>query len=296
MFTNPLISIVMPTYNRANLIIESIRSVMTQSYTNWELIIVDDGSEDQTESVINAIASNKIKYLRIPHIGLLGKIRNIGIEKSTGRYIAFHDSDDLWRTDKLEFQLSLLAKHDRARFCFSNGDQFGSVATALANAPNMSSGKLFESMLFKNEFPLYMPSLIVDKEIFKSVNLLNENYRSGADLDFFFRLAFQYEGVFTNERLINIRKHRGSNSDKFSELSYTELMDMYDIFFTRQMITRSQLKGLRGNAFYKLGMLQYVNGREKNAFRNFIHYAMLNPMDWKGWGRAIQSSLKLIRP
>jgi glycosyltransferase involved in cell wall biosynthesis len=295
MSENPLVSIVMPTYNRAGLILETIQSVVRQSYLNWELIIVDDGSDDETESVIKLVASDKIKYHRIPHSGLLGKVRNVGIEKSSGQYIAFLDSDDLWRKDKLEFQLSLFNKYLNCKFCFSNGDQFGTTATLPVEATELVIGKLFESMLFSNQFPLYMPSLIVKKEIFQSTDKLSEKYRSGADIDFFYRLAFNYEGIYTNEKLINIRKENGSNSDNFSELSYLELLDMYDQLFNKAMITETQLKKLKSDTYYRLARHQQINGKAKHAFKNFLRYSALRPLDWKGWTRAIQSSLRLIR-
>jgi glycosyltransferase involved in cell wall biosynthesis len=285
----------MPTYNRANVILETIQSVMRQSYSNWELIVVDDGSDDSTESVIRAIISDKIKYYSISHTGLLGKVRNAGIEKARGQYIAFLDSDDLWRTDKLEFQLSLLNKYPHCKFCFSNGDQFGPNATPPADATRLATGKLFESMLFQNQFPLYMPSLIISSEIFQSIEKLNEEYKSGADIDFFYRLAFSNEGIFTNERLISIRKEHGSNSDKFSELSYRELLDMYDKFNSAEMITEKQWKNLRSDTYYRLARHQQSNDNEKSAFKNFLRYISMRPLDWKGWARAIQSTIRLMR-
>jgi glycosyltransferase involved in cell wall biosynthesis len=295
MVDNPLISIVMPTYHRADLILETIQSVLQQSYSNWELIVVDDGSDDETASVIRGIGNNKIKYHRILHTGLLGKVRNAGIEKSNGQYIAFLDSDDLWRTDKLEFQLSLLRKYPHCKFCFSNGNQFGLQATEPAEATGLATGKLFDSMLFQNSFPLYMPSLIVSREIFQSVQTLEEKYRSGADIDFFYRLAFNYDGIFTNEKLIRIRKHRGSNSDNFSTLSYLELLGMYEEFYKKAMVTKKQWGKLRSDTFYGLARHEQIEGNEKNALKNFLRYTSIRPLDWKGWARTIQSSIRLIR-
>jgi glycosyltransferase involved in cell wall biosynthesis len=295
MVDNPLISIVMPTYNRADLILETIQSVLRQSYSNWELVIVDDGSDDETESVIRAVGNNKITYHRISHTGFLGKVRNVGIEKSNGQYIAFLDSDDLWRTDKLELQLALLNKFSECKFCFSNGDQFGPGATPPAEAVGLATGNLFDSMLFRNQFPLYMPSLIIDKGVFNSVSMLAEKYRSGADIDFLYRLAFSFEGIFTNEKLISVRKHRGSNSDHFSELSYLELLDMFDEYYKKKIITRRQWGKLRSKTFYGLARHQQITGNAKHALKNFLRYSSLQPLDWKGWARIIQSSIRIIR-
>ena len=92
----PLVSVIIPTYNRVHLIGETIQSVIDQSYTNWELIIIDDGSTDDSENVINEFNDNRIRYYTIQHCGILGKVRNVGLSHSKGDYIAFLDSDEIW--------------------------------------------------------------------------------------------------------------------------------------------------------------------------------------------------------
>src|SRR5688572_27262369 len=105
---NSLISVVIPTFNRAHLISEAIESVLAQSYPNWELIIVDDGSTDETQSLIRNFSDTRIRYFRIEHSGSFGTVRNFGIQASKGEYIAFLDSDDIWDPMKLEKQLQTI--------------------------------------------------------------------------------------------------------------------------------------------------------------------------------------------
>src|SRR6478609_11561206 len=123
-----LVSIIVPTYNRAHLIGETIQSVIDQSYKNWELIIVDDGSADNTNERIEKFNDKRIRFHRVEHSGVLGKVRNAGINFSKGELIAFLDSDDLWMPNKLEHQLSLMKDYPQASFIFGNGQQFGSRA------------------------------------------------------------------------------------------------------------------------------------------------------------------------
>jgi len=104
----PKISIVMPTYNRASVIGETIQSIMNQTYGNWELIIVDDGSDDDTEKVVSRFNDQRIQFYKACRIGVNGKIKNIGLEKAHGELIAFMDSDDLWAETKLEKQVAAL--------------------------------------------------------------------------------------------------------------------------------------------------------------------------------------------
>ena len=100
-----LVSIIVPTYNRGHLIGETIQSVIDQSYKNWELIIVDDGSKDNTKERIEGFNDDRLRYYFIEHCGIIGAVRNRGMNNARGEYIAFLDSDDLWQPDKLDYQL-----------------------------------------------------------------------------------------------------------------------------------------------------------------------------------------------
>lgn len=104
-----MISVVMPTYNRGKLIENSIRSILNQTYTNIELIIVDDGSDDNTEDVIKCINDDRIRIIRGKHQGAC-HARNVGIKAAKGNYVAFQDSDDVWVANKLEIQMSAMEK------------------------------------------------------------------------------------------------------------------------------------------------------------------------------------------
>lgn len=106
---NPLISIIVPVYNTEQFIAETIESVIEQSYSNWELWLIDDGSTDNSAKVIKSIAEkdNRINYVHKENGGQ-ASARNLGIKKANGEYIAFLDSDDLWLKDKLEEQIEIL--------------------------------------------------------------------------------------------------------------------------------------------------------------------------------------------
>ena len=115
--TKPLVSVVMPAYNAANYIKESIASVIEQSYTNWELIVVDDGSTDETAAIVKSYRSKdeRIHYF-FQENGRQGKAKNLAIKKSTGVYIAFLDADDLWTKSKLEIAIEELSNGDYSLF------------------------------------------------------------------------------------------------------------------------------------------------------------------------------------
>ena len=99
---NPFFSVVIPTYNHAHFIGRAIQSVLNQSYTNWEILVIDNNSIDNTEYVINSFNDNRIKLLKINNYGIIAASRNKGILNSKGDWVAFLDSDDLWYPQKLQ--------------------------------------------------------------------------------------------------------------------------------------------------------------------------------------------------
>lgn len=104
-----LVSIIIPTYNREKLLVNSIKSVLSQTYCNFELIIVDDCSTDNTEIEVKKIEDKRIKFVKLHENHGACYARNVGVEKAKGDIIAFHDSDDVWHSDKLEKQLNCLS-------------------------------------------------------------------------------------------------------------------------------------------------------------------------------------------
>ena len=119
---NDLVSIIMPSYNTENYIAETIQSVISQTYQNWELIIVDDYSMDNTDAVVEKIKDSRIKYIKNEKNLGAALSRNRALREAKGRWIAFLDSDDLWKTNKLERQLCFMEEHDY-HFSYTNYEE-----------------------------------------------------------------------------------------------------------------------------------------------------------------------------
>jgi len=107
---NPKISVITPTYNRASMLLEAINSVINQDYENWELIIVDNFSNDETDKILADISDERIRSVKIPRTGSVSASRNLGLGMATGEWIAFLDSDDLWDCSKLSTTLSFISR------------------------------------------------------------------------------------------------------------------------------------------------------------------------------------------
>lgn len=118
MQNEPLVSVIIPTYNRGQLILDSINSVLNQTYKNIELIVVDDCSTDDTEKTVKSIDDSRIKYIKLEKNSGACVARNKGIEISRGEFIAFNDSDDLWLPEKINSQLDFLYENNaEISFC-----------------------------------------------------------------------------------------------------------------------------------------------------------------------------------
>lgn len=122
--TSPLVSVIISTYNGAKHITETIDSVRNQTYANWEMIIVDDGSDDNTCDIVNGIPDQRIRLHKAGRVGVTGRIKNIALSKLSGQLIAFLDHDDLWATTKLEKQVAALQQYPEAGFCLTGGYNF----------------------------------------------------------------------------------------------------------------------------------------------------------------------------
>ena len=109
--STPLVSIVIPTYNHAKFISKALKSVIYQTYKNWEAIIIDNESVDETYKLVNDFNDSRIKYFKISNDGVIAKSRNLGIKEAKGDWIAFLDSDDWWTKDKLEVCISKIGKN-----------------------------------------------------------------------------------------------------------------------------------------------------------------------------------------
>ena len=182
-------SIITITYNRAHLIGETIQSVLNQSYENFEHIIIDDGSTDDTESVVTSFNDNRILYFKHEKIGNLNTLRNFGIKKSSGEIIAILDSDDIWVKNKLEILTSIFKSNSKIQFITHNISYFKST-TDLYKPYYSFQNDFFEMVTSKVLLfeILPFPNYVFKKEIISTIGLLNESLYESLQ-DFLFKVS-----------------------------------------------------------------------------------------------------------
>lgn len=206
---NPLISVIIPTYNRQSTILRAVNSVLAQTYTNYEIIIIDDASTDDTEAIIQKLysANSKIHYYRNEYNLGAGSSRNIGVSHSKGSYIAFQDSDDEWLPQKLTLQTKALALHSSCNIVYSVMKRFY-LDNSFDFCPpddmpvDMKSGYIFKSLLM-GPF-IGMPTALIEKNCFLSSGGFDTSIPVCEDYALFLSLARNGEVILVDEPLVYV--------------------------------------------------------------------------------------------
>ncbi|MGH7467547.1 MAG: glycosyltransferase family 2 protein [Longimicrobiales bacterium] len=208
----PLASVVIPTYNRLPLLREAVQSVREQSCNRWELIVVDDGSTDDTIGFVTGLDDPRIRLLHLAHTGNVATVRNAGARAALGEYLAFLDSDDVWLTTKLETQI----EHMRQAGVSWSYTRYEHIDTDGAPLPFRSgvwkelSGRILREVI-TTEAAVAISTLIVRRAFFQEVGGFDEdpaiNFRE--DYDLVVRLALLGEALAVRQTLSRVREHAG---------------------------------------------------------------------------------------
>lgn len=271
--TYPKVSVIMTTFNRAAYILESVQSVQEQSYPNWELIIVDDGSEDNTEELIAGLNDKRIVFHKAGKIGLGIKLKSIGIERSAGELIAFIDSDDLWVQDKLEKQVAAMRAFPGAGFSITGGYNFIRKNEPLEffykQRSGYKCGNIFLSF-FRSEASVFPQAMMIRRECLPMIErYVNES--PGSDVDFLLGLALHYEAVIVYEPLICRRLHPGSFSARNWEYGYEEGVEVINRYRQGGYLPDSDARNSLFRLYVNYGQSHYSLGNKRKAIRMFWH-------------------------
>lgn len=265
---NPKVSIVIPTYNRADFLPKAIQSVLNQTYRNWEIIIIDDGSTDNTEGIVKSYKEARIRYiLHKSNLGL-SAARNTGIKNSRGEYIAFLDSDDEWFPEKISCQMNIFQKEDSKCGVVCTGgyrikdNQIISIKSVPINIDSFN-----EKFLFKNI--TWTSSVLVKKECFKKAGLFDENLESCEDWDMWIRIAKYYKFIFLEMPLTKYVIHSG----QLSENLLKKINARKRILFKYQDELKNR-KFVYSHHYYKIGNLCCLSGKTREG-RKYLFKGIL---------------------
>ena len=209
-----LVSIIMPSYNTAPYIAESINSVVAQTYTDWELIIVDDASTDNTDEVV-ASCHPRIRYLKNDHNRGAAYSRNRALREAKGKWIAFLDSDDVWTPDKLEKQIAFMAKNGYAfsYTCYEEMGEDGKPTGTVVGGPN----RITKTGMYNYCWPGCL-TVMYDREVVGDIQIAE--IQKNNDYAMWLKICRKADCFLLDENLARYRKRGGSISNH----SYTSLI------------------------------------------------------------------------
>ncbi len=233
-----LISVIIPVYYREAFLPTAVESVLNQTYKNFELLIIDDNSHDETYfSVINFLKDKRVSYYFLNKNHGVSFSRNYGIKKAKGEYIAFLDSDDYWLPTKLEKQIDYM-KEKNFKICQTEEIWIrrGKIVNPKKKHKKIE-GDIFEKSL---ELCIVSPSaVIVKREVFEDIGFFDENMQACEDYDLWLRVSLKYQVGLLNEKLIV--KRNGQDD----QLSIMKGLDKFRIYSLLKLLKNKNLDEIR---------------------------------------------------
>lgn len=266
----PRVSVIIPTYNRAEFILRAVNSVLAQTYCDFETIVVDDGSQDDTTEVLSPVR-DRIKYIRQENSGV-GAARNLGIREADSEWIAFLDSDDEWLPEKLEKQMEVLAlagPNVHCSVCSTDlGPGPGNHRSSFLHSgfdPPIDRGICYNTTdIVLTHFFLFNQVLVARRETLFKVGLYNEAFPILEDMDLALRLSGVGPWAFLTECLVSYQRNSPNNLSGLAtkrKFFYESLIRVYDNFLSSGL---GEEKHHRFIKFKKAHSKRMVSFYEKN--------------------------------
>ncbi len=268
--------------------------MLSQTYSNLELIIADDGSTDWTKKAVLSLEDPRIRYLELPHTGNTGKVRNAGAAEGKGEWIAFLDSDDIWVPRKLELQIQKI-KETGKRWCYGKFelmDETGMTIPPKAGAYRPVSGWVAEQLL-TNEVAVVICTLLVERKLFEETGGFNADERMAYrdDYEFAIRLAMKEEAVALPEVLVHVLEHPGRVTHSILH-SHEKSMMPY-AFFLQQNHDQKLMKIAKRRQAWLLSeaaVTRSATGDRRVAWNQLVKAA--GDDNWRHWLSAVYRSFK----
>lgn len=205
----PVVSVVLPTYNRTTLLREAVDSVVNQTWRDWELLVVDDGSTIRVEDWLPL--DSRIHVVHLVHSGNIARARNTGLSRAAGTYLGFLDSDDRWHPRKLELQVSRLNKHPRSGWCHGEAALINSAGVRIAQRagpPWKPREGWFVETMIRTDASIALQTVLVRRELATAIGFDERIFVD--DYDFLLQLALRAQAVAVDGCVLaDIREHDG---------------------------------------------------------------------------------------
>lgn len=278
----PLITVIIPTYNLDRYVRSAIDSVLRQTYRNVEIIVVDDGSNDNTRDIVKIYEKKRVNYI-FKENGGLASARNAGVANSSGELIAFLDADDVWIENKLTVQFENMLKRKTALV----GCGYYWVDTDLNILEQVSPddfkdrGDLLSKLLLNNVIYGSGSGVLLKRECFERVGFFDENLSGAEDWDMWLRIAKYFEISFVKEPLVKIRCRLDSmSSARNAEKMLKNELLVLDKFFDKSDISGSIQKKRKSYSYrYYKAALAFKEGlNHRKALGSCLNALTIDPL------------------
>jgi glycosyltransferase involved in cell wall biosynthesis len=276
----PLVSVVIPTYNYAHFLADAIESVLAQTYTNFEIIIVDNFSIDNTAKLVSSLLDDRIKFLQFENGGSIAAARNFGWKNSSGQLVAFLDADDSWRPMKLSRQVRLHASN--LAVSYHDLKLFGARNFGTAKGRRLRGNPAVQMLTGGN--PISTSSVVIARQLLESSGGFPEDLEIVSAEDFALWLLVGELGaefVYTPKALGQYRLHESSSSSGRSASAAAIVTDKY-----RSNMSRGELKRLDGWLSYAHGVSETSGGARRGHFMNAVMKASMR-FKWRALVRIL---------
>lgn len=283
------VSVVIPTYNRADIIRDALESVLAQSYQDFEILVVDDGSSDNTCEVVASLGSSKIRFIRSERNFGCSAAYNRGIKEATGNLIAFLDSDDIWEPEYLEREVDFLSRHPEVGVVFCDTEIRGpemhvdSIVSLMDAFPKylrknpkaseyiIDARQMYLCLL--QEVPIKPSATVARREVFSKAGVFDEQWPSGTDWDLFLRMSRQTNFGYIDRALVTQRHRSDATHRKYYEKDKTFLIGQFSKEKAALAGDPEALKGVNrgmGALYNSLGWYYLEGGQNKKALSTYF--------------------------
>jgi glycosyltransferase involved in cell wall biosynthesis len=286
--TKPVISIIMPTFNRLQFLRPAVDSVFAQTFTDWELIIADDGSGAETRAYLQGLDDPRVRVLWLAHTGKPSVVSNLALREARGEFAAFLDSDDLWLPRKLEAQLESLRKHPERGWSYTKFalvDASGSpmVAARIRDWPT-PTGWILEKLL-EEATVIAQPSVLVSRQLLEQLGAFDEELVMCYDDELWFRLAAHSEIDGIDEPLTLIRRHAHHSGGDM--IAWRDRRRVFEKALRTNLDTHLEpiLRKLRAQMSAGLAKSQAASGKRMSALATLVTslpHSWAYPKCWLG--------------
>jgi glycosyltransferase involved in cell wall biosynthesis len=298
-----VVSVILPTFNRLHFLKPAVDSVFAQTHTDWELIIADDGSAEDTRAYLRDLARRpRVRVLWLPHSGNPGAVRNAAMREAQGDYIAFLDSDDLWMPSKLELQVAALRDSPKYHWSYTRFNQINYAGQAI-NAERTSRWHFYEGQVFEALLALKagIPTacVMVRAPVIEQLRGFDDHQGLHEDFDLWLRLAARHEVLVVKQLLVSVRYH----DEHFSTHGIESLQARERVLSKIEALVASsaQRAAVRAARAYNAALLASVSaagGRRVAAWRTLARswrFSWHVPTWWVGIARVLAHSCLPVR-